>query len=123
MAPNGHTASGKRGARKSRDAQSASWLDKHGFEEYEAWKEANPDTRILYDDWKQSNQSNSGLSLYYTTLHIFEESDSSVGQSSSWRQNSVFANNTRTKMGNQPRLNLNPQNNGVRLVVRGNRRP
>ncbi|USP73114.1 hypothetical protein yc1106_00388 [Curvularia clavata] len=77
MAPNGHTASGKRGARKSCDAQSASWLDKHGFEEYEAWKEANPDTRLLYDDWKDSNQNNSGLSLYYTTLHIFEESDSS----------------------------------------------
>jgi hypothetical protein len=79
MAPNGHTASTKKGTRKSRDAQSSSWMDKHGFEEYEAWKEANPDTRLPYDDWRQSNQHVNGLSLYYTTLNIFEESDSSVG--------------------------------------------
>ncbi|KAJ5031044.1 hypothetical protein J3E73DRAFT_419330 [Bipolaris maydis] len=77
MAPNGHLASGKKGTRKSRDAQSSSWMDKHGFEEYEAWKEANPDTRLPYDDWRRSNQHASGLSLYYTTLRIFEESDSS----------------------------------------------
>ncbi|EUC46350.1 hypothetical protein COCMIDRAFT_4517 [Bipolaris oryzae ATCC 44560] len=77
MAPNGHLASGKKGTRKSRDAQSSSWMDKHGFEEYEAWKEANPGTRLPYDDWMQSNQHASGLSLYYTTLRIFEESDSS----------------------------------------------
>ncbi|KAF5844850.1 hypothetical protein GGP41_008886 [Bipolaris sorokiniana] len=77
MAPNGHLASAKKGTRKSRDAQSSSWMDKHGFEEYEAWKEANPDTRLPYDDWRQSNQHASGLSLYYTTLRIFEESDSS----------------------------------------------
>ena len=80
MAPNGHMVSGKRGARKSRDAHPSSWLDKHGFEEYEAWKEANPDTPLRYQDWKQSNEHVSGLSLYYTTLGIFEESDSSVGQ-------------------------------------------
>lgn len=79
MAPNGHTASGKRGARKSRDTEPCSWLDKHGPDEYEAWKEANPETRLPYDDWKQSNQHVSGLSLYYTTLRIFDESDSSVG--------------------------------------------
>jgi len=80
MAPNGNTSSGKKVARKSRDTQPSSWLEKHGRDEYDAWKEANTDADLSYDGWKQEGQNFNGFALYYTTLRILEESDSSVRQ-------------------------------------------
>lgn len=77
MAPIGHTPSGHRGTRESYSNSPSNWLDAYGHREYQSWRDENPTQHVSYDEWKTSNHAN-GLSLYYATLRIFEESDSSV---------------------------------------------
>ncbi|OAL45984.1 hypothetical protein IQ07DRAFT_683416 [Pyrenochaeta sp. DS3sAY3a] len=76
MAPIGHTPSGHRGTRESYSNSPSNWLDAYGHREYQSWRDENPTQQVSYDEWKTSNHAN-GLSLYYATLRIFEESDSS----------------------------------------------
>ncbi|KAE8844868.1 hypothetical protein PTNB85_03133 [Pyrenophora teres f. teres] len=76
MAPNGHSESGKKRARNACDKTPASWLDKHGQPEYDAYKSATLGQCLSFDAWKTSHQHTNGLSLYYKTLDILEESDS-----------------------------------------------
>ncbi len=77
MAPNGHGASRRSDVQQSQATQHQSWLDQFGHSEYQNWRNGNPTKHLSYDDWKTS-QHVDGLSLYYATLQIFEESDSSV---------------------------------------------
>jgi len=76
MGPNGHSASGKKRTRNACDESPASWLDKHGQPEYDAYKIATLGQCLSFDEWKMSRQHINGLSLYYKTLDILEESDS-----------------------------------------------
>jgi len=78
MAPNGHSASGKKRTRNACDEPPASWLDKHGQPEYDAYKHAALGQCLSFDAWKMSHQHTNGLSLYYKTLDILDESDSTV---------------------------------------------
>jgi hypothetical protein len=68
----------KKSARLSQGGQSSSWLEKYGHSEWQAWRDADASHQLSYDAWKQSGQHVDGLSLYYATLHIFQESDSDV---------------------------------------------
>ncbi|KAH8644191.1 hypothetical protein IG631_01655 [Alternaria alternata] len=77
MAPNGHQASAKKGIHKSSDSSSVFWEDKHGHREFMDWKEANQNGPFLsYEEWVESQKKSGGLSLYYTALRMFEDSDS-----------------------------------------------
>ncbi|RMZ70489.1 hypothetical protein GMOD_00000589 [Pyrenophora seminiperda CCB06] len=76
MAPNRQEASGKKRARNTCDELPVSWLDKHGQPEYKAYKDATLGQCLSFDAWKISHQHTNGLSLYYKTLDILEESDS-----------------------------------------------
>ncbi|KAL1800362.1 hypothetical protein ACET3X_000704 [Alternaria dauci] len=77
MAPNGHQASGKKGVHKSSDGSSVFWEDKHGHREFMDWKEANQNGPFpSYEEWVESQKRSGGLSLYYTALRMFEDSDS-----------------------------------------------
>jgi hypothetical protein len=78
MALNGHQASVKKSARLSQGGQPPSWLEKHGNREWQAWRDANPSHQLTYDAWKQSGPHVNGLGLYYMTLDILDEEDSSV---------------------------------------------
>ncbi|KAF7681833.1 hypothetical protein GT037_000809 [Alternaria burnsii] len=77
MAPNGHQASAKKGIHKSSDSSSVFWEDKHGHREFMDWKEANQNGPFpSYEEWVESQKKSGGLSLYYTALRMFEDSDS-----------------------------------------------
>ncbi|KAF1837930.1 hypothetical protein BDW02DRAFT_565432 [Decorospora gaudefroyi] len=77
MAPNGHKASPQKGAHPTRDGQTLSWIAEHGESEWKAWQAASPTHQLSYEDWKGSREHTNGLSLYYATARILEESDSS----------------------------------------------
>lgn len=87
MAPNGHTASRQRSGRASLTKSRQDWLEQYGSDEYRIWQKENPSQPLSYEQWKQSNHVN-GLSLYYATLHIFDEPDSSVSEMP--RQGNLF---------------------------------
>ncbi|KAI4693221.1 uncharacterized protein J4E88_001592 [Alternaria novae-zelandiae] len=77
MAPNGHAASGRKSTHKSSDSSPVFWEDKHGHREFMDWKEANQNgPSPSYEEWVESQKMTGGLSLYYTALSMFEESDS-----------------------------------------------
>ncbi|KAF1843833.1 uncharacterized protein K460DRAFT_357513 [Cucurbitaria berberidis CBS 394.84] len=76
MAPNGHAAPGRRDTRQSQSSSVQNWLDKYGDSEYQTWRHENPKEQLSYDDWKTSGHVD-GLTLYYATLRLFEQSDSS----------------------------------------------
>ncbi|CAN9299019.1 unnamed protein product [Alternaria alternata] len=77
MAPNGHQAPAKKGIHKSSDSSSVFWEDKHGHREFMDWKEANQNGPFpSYEEWVESQKKSGGLSLYYTALRMFEDSDS-----------------------------------------------
>ncbi|KAF1946644.1 hypothetical protein EJ02DRAFT_216428 [Clathrospora elynae] len=76
MAPNGHKALGHEDARHPGINPPPCWLQKHGKDEYDAWRDEDPNHQSSYDEWKASGEHFGGLSLYYATLSIFEESDS-----------------------------------------------
>jgi hypothetical protein len=79
MAPNGHQAPAKKGIHKSSDSSSVFWEDKHGHREFMDWKEANQNGPFpSYEEWVESQKKSGGLSLYYTALRMFEDSDSTV---------------------------------------------
>lgn len=77
MAPNGHAAAGRNEARQSRSSSLRNWLDQYGDTEFRTWQDEHPTHDLTYDDWKHSEHVD-GLSLYYATLSLFEEPDSSV---------------------------------------------
>jgi hypothetical protein len=97
MAPNGHAASGKKGLRKSSDNSPVFWEDKYGHREFMDWKEANQNGPFpSYEEWMESQKLTGGLSLYYTALRMFEESDSTVGHYHD-KLNLQFANSFRMR--------------------------
>ncbi|KAJ4365717.1 hypothetical protein N0V83_008337 [Neocucurbitaria cava] len=76
MAPNGHAAAGRNEAHQSRSSSLRNWLDQYGDAEFRTWQDEHPTHDLTYDDWKHSEHVD-GLSLYYATLSLFEEPDSS----------------------------------------------
>lgn len=116
MAPNGHAASGRKSTHKSSDSSSVFWEDKHGHREFMDWKEANQNgPSPSYEEWVESQKMTGGLSLYYTALSMFEESDSTVGHC----HNELiipYAKSSRTKRPHLSRPNLKPPRLVARLV-------
>jgi hypothetical protein len=79
MAPNGHAAPDQPSAdRDARPYTPFKWLERRGSQEFRDWKQVNPATQMSFDEWKYSNQVY-GLSLYHSALHVWDESDTSVG--------------------------------------------
>lgn len=114
MAPNGHAASGKKGVRKSSEESPGFWEDKHGHREFMDWKEANQNGPFpSYEEWVESQKITGGLSLYYTALSMFEESDSTVSYCHH-EPTIPFANSSRTKRPHPSR----PNHKSPSLVVR-----
>ncbi|EDU45911.1 predicted protein [Pyrenophora tritici-repentis Pt-1C-BFP] len=115
MAPNGHCESGKKRARNACDEAPASWLDKHGQPEYDAYKRATIGQCLSFDAWKRSNQHTNGLSLYYKTLDILDESDSTDGDDQTVKAK-VQPPKVRGQVG-RPRKSASTAGNGVQRSV------
>jgi hypothetical protein len=81
MAPNGHTPAGAKSVDRSPGGSRPAWHQRHGSAEFKNWQRENPTQNLSYDEWKASKHVE-GLSLYYAALNIWEESESSVSQSS-----------------------------------------
>jgi hypothetical protein len=82
MAPNGHAASEPRSADRSSQSNSRStWLKKHGSVEFRAWQKEHPGQPLTEQEWQNSTRVD-GLALYYATLQIWDEPDSSVSHCS-----------------------------------------
>jgi hypothetical protein len=81
MAPNGHKATGRKGARQSRDTGSTSFWESQGRDVWKKWQEEDPTHDLPYLEWQNSKHV-TGLPLYYATLDVLQESDSSVSHQS-----------------------------------------
>ncbi|KAH7345987.1 hypothetical protein BKA66DRAFT_324251 [Pyrenochaeta sp. MPI-SDFR-AT-0127] len=76
MAPNRRAAHNHRDSQQSLTSPPQPWFDDYGHREYQTWRAENPTHHLSYDDWKISKHVD-GLALYYATLRILDESDSS----------------------------------------------
>lgn len=99
MALNGHAPSGYDHLNDSASQIKPlkDWLETHGRDEHDAWEHDNPTHRLSYEDWKVSNHVY-GPYLYYATLQIWSESESSVRQRRQTTQLEPFSDGIRMMM-------------------------
>lgn len=80
MAPNGHAPTDLPAVDKQSQAYSRpKSYERKRSAEFKIWQKENPTQTLTYDDWKSSKHVD-GISLYYATLHIWDDLTTSVRQ-------------------------------------------